>query len=144
MLIMQRNNPFEQMNRLFEQTRRSMWGGPEGGRQLQGEESWGAGTTFHIEETDEGYVVVADLPGFEREDLDVRFEDGVLTVQGETGHEEESGLGTHRRQRRVHKRVTVPGSAAPEDVTASYHNGVLEVTIPVEADAEDTHRIDIE
>jgi HSP20 family protein len=41
-----------------------------------------------VEESADGYVVLADLPGFERDEIDLRFADGVLTIEAEYTAEE--------------------------------------------------------
>ena len=125
-----RYDPFGQMNRRFDRTRRSVWGGVE--------------ANVTVGPTDDGYVVTADLPGFEKDDLDITFDDGVLAIDGETTVTSERGPMSHRRSRTVHERLTVPEAVAVEDLGASYHNGVLEITVPTAEDATDAHRIDIE
>jgi len=105
----------------------------------------GIDTNLHVDETDDGYAVMVDLPGFERDDLVVRFEDGVLSIQGETTVAAETSDGARRHSRRVAERVAVPEPVVDDDITATYHNGVLEITLPRAGDAaDDSHRIDIE
>ncbi len=87
---------------------------------------------------------MVDLPGFERDDLVVRFEDGVLSIQGESTVAEETSDGARRHGRRVAERVTVPEPVVDDDITATYHNGVLEITLPRADDADDSNRIEIE
>ena len=125
-----RYDPFEQMSRMFDQTRQSVSGGID--------------TNVTVEQTDEGYAVMADLPGFEKSDIDVAFDDGVLTIDGETAVTTEHGPMSHRRRRTVHERLSIPGPIVVADITASYHNGVLEIVLPSEAHADDGHHIDIE
>jgi hypothetical protein len=71
------------------------------------ETGWEAGIS--IEETDEGFVVLADRPGFDREELSVRLHDDILHLHGE----HEVGEGTVYRSRRVSERITLP--EAPDD-----------------------------
>lgn len=162
------NDPFEAMLRLFAQTRRTMMDDKTGrrtsdssrhrlndspGRRADrptdtvrsGHGRHGIDTNLHVDETDDGYAVMVDLPGFERDDLVVRFEDGVLSIQGETTVAEETDNGARRHSRRVAERVAVPDPVADDDITATYHNGVLEVTLPRADDADDdSNRIEIE
>lgn len=152
------NDPFETMLRLFAQTQRTMMDDSlgrrlddESGRREDrpatrrgGHHRHGIDTNLHVDETDDGYAVMVDLPGFERDDLVVRFEDGALSIQGESTVAEETGDGARRHSRRVAERVTVPDPVADDDITATYHNGVLEITLPRADDADDSHRIDIE
>lgn len=141
------NDPFEQLTRLFDQTRRSMWHGmePFGTHQTR-DDSRGSGINPTIEQTDDGYVVMADLPGFEKEDLSLRFEDDVLTIRGETSMTEDRDHAWSRRSRQVHEQVALPTSVVDEEITANYHNGVLEVHLPTEetSDEDDEYTIEIE
>jgi len=52
---------------------------------------WDAGIS--VEETDDGFVVLADLPGFDREELSLRLRDDELYLTGE--HDEETGTDIH-------------------------------------------------
>ena len=147
-------NPFEEMERLFDQTRRSMGMGVrpqfasgqsypvrEGGIEVLSSGDVNLG----MEATDEGYVVTADMPGFEKEDIDLRFDDGVLTIRGEFEVTEEGEGSWHRRSRHVHEQLAVPGAVIEADIEASYRNGVLEIHLPTEDDvSDDGHRIDID
>ncbi|MFB6164497.1 MAG: Hsp20/alpha crystallin family protein [Haloarculaceae archaeon] len=126
--------PFEQMDRLFEQMRQSMLGRDVAGAIGEGPTDVSA----RVEAVDDGYLVLADLPGFEREEIDLRFEDGTLTITAE--HEVSDD--EEYRSRRVYEQVSIPAAVRTEDATASYRNGVLEVHLP--ADADEFHRIDIE
>ena len=117
---------FDEMDRMMEQMR-TMWG-REG---LNGATS--------LTEEDGEYVFVMDLPGFEREEISLTFDDGVLAVTADR----EAGTETVSRRRRVDERVTVPGEVDVDAVDATYRNGVLEVRLPV-ADGDDGHRIEIE
>lgn len=85
-------------------------------------------------ESDEGYVLRADLPGLAQEDIDIELAAGVLTVSGErkaTHSEEQGGL---RRIERSHgsfsRSLKLPDGVDAGAVTASFENGVLEVRIP--------------
>ena len=85
-------------------------------------------------ETDEHFVLKADLSGLAEGDVNVEVEDNVLTISGErkAEHEDkregyvrvERAFGTFRRS------LTLPEGINPEAVQASFENGVLEVRIP--------------
>ena len=139
------------MERFFEQMRREMVGGSTGpaiedqhgdspaGLTTRGVgDSWDAGIS--IEETDDGFVVLADLPGFDREELSLRLYDDELHLDGE--HEVSDGASYRRR--RVSERIPLPTAADPDHVSASYHNGVLEVRFVAPDDTADGTDIDIE
>lgn len=72
------------------------------------------------------YEVYADLPGFDREDIDVRFHDSRLHVAAD-----HHGDGATRV---FNRHVSLPRSIDAEDITASYHDGVLEVHLPIRDD----------
>lgn len=136
----ERYTPFEEFDRLFENMYHSMRAMPWAatGERAGGFE-YGSGTV-RMDRTEEGVVVVADLPGFERDEIDVRFADSILTIEADNHVEDESSV----RSRRVMEQVRVPGEVHVEDVTASYQNGVLEITIPMRGHDEDSHHIQIE
>lgn len=138
-------DPFERMERMFDQMRRSLSGGydPFYGSD---ETTWSAADiNLSLETDDDGYVVLADLPGFEREDLDLRFDDGVLTIRGEHDVAEEGERGWRHRRRHVSDQLRIPGEVMAEEISASYRNGVLEVHLPSVGEVdEDGRRIDID
>ncbi|GAA0224695.1 Hsp20/alpha crystallin family protein [Haladaptatus pallidirubidus] len=137
---MERYTPFEEMDRMFEQMRSRMWGVSEphrDGRRLEGRR----GTHMNLKERDGQFVLVADLPGFEKEEIDLSFGDDVLTVSAKhevTGED-------FARARELSERVTMPKTVEKEDITATYRNGVLEVRLPIAEsdDVEDGDRIEI-
>jgi len=85
-------------------------------------------------ETDEHFVLRADLPGMTESDINIELEDTVLTVSGERRAEhEESKEGYHRVERAFgsfSRTLTLPKGVDPESITASFDKGVLEVRIP--------------
>ena len=85
-------------------------------------------------ETDESFVLRADLPGLSEEDIKIEFDDGTLTVSGERKSEHESkGEGYYRVERAFgsfSSSLTLPQCVDPEAVTANFDRGVLEVQIP--------------
>lgn len=149
-----RYDPFEEMERFFEQTRRAMGASPRRRMLGSGEEAGSqedlevlspGDANLGLEATEDGYAVTADLPGFEREDIDLRFADGVLTIRGQVDVTDEADGAWHRRSRRVHERLSVPGTVVEDEISASYRNGVLEVRLPTEDEpADDEHRIEID
>jgi HSP20 family protein len=85
-------------------------------------------------ETDESFVLRADLPGLSEEDIKIEFEDGTLTVSGERKAEHESKSEGYYRVERAFgsfsRSLTLPQGIDPEAVTANFDRGVLEVRIP--------------
>jgi HSP20 family protein len=85
-------------------------------------------------ETDEHFVLRADLPGMTEADVSIELEDNVLTVSGERKAEhEEKREGFYRVERAFgtfSRALTLPRGIDPEAVNASFSNGVLEVRVP--------------
>ena len=85
-------------------------------------------------ETDEHFVLRADLPGMTENDVNIELEDNVLTVSGERKAEhEEKREGFYRVERSFgtfSRSLTLPKGIDPEAVTAGFQNGVLEVRVP--------------
>jgi len=92
------------------------------------------------------YVVRADLPGVTDKDVNIEFEDNVLTISGERESErEERKNGYYRVERasgRFSRSLTLPEGVDPESVHAKFENGVLEVRIPKPAERK-PHRVAI-
>src|SRR3954468_18899024 len=85
-------------------------------------------------ETDQHFVLRADLPGLSEQDVNIEVEDRVLTISGERNAEHEgSKEGFHRVERAFgsfSRSLTLPEGIDPEAVAASFDRGVLEVQIP--------------
>ena len=84
-----------------------------------------------VEETDDAYVVGIDLPGVQREDIDIQLTDRQLTVSGEIKEKERTGI-LRRRTRRVGQfqySVTLPADVDADEVTAHLDDGVLTVRV---------------
>lgn len=78
-------------------------------------------------------VIKAELPGMKREDVDISFHDGVLTVSGEHKEEEEKEdsryLLKERRYGSFRRSMTLPQGVDEDNIKASFKEGVLEVTV---------------
>jgi HSP20 family protein len=87
-----------------------------------------------IKEETERFVLYADLPGVDPQEIEVQMEKGMLTIKGERRSEEkletESFSRIERRHGSFHRRFALPDSADPDGITASGHNGVLQIVIP--------------
>ena len=78
-------------------------------------------------------VVRADLPGLKKDDVKVEFTDDGLTIEGERRSEdEEKGEGYYRSERsygRFFRRLPLPTGVNVDKATATFRDGVLEVTM---------------
>ena len=128
-----------EMNRLFDDVFRGFDSSRFGG-------SRGAWPSVDVEETDREYRVTAELPGLEERDVEVLFQDGVLTVRGEKKLEKERGNRTfsERYYGRFERQIALDRDLEEAAINATFRNGVLTVTAPKSAQAvERTKRIPI-
>lgn len=99
-----------------------------------------------IKEDRDRFVLHADVPGVERDNIDITMEDGVLSIRGERKLEQAGEGGEHKRVERAHgsfyRRFALPDTADPEKISARCDKGVLEVVIPKRASVQ-PRRIEI-
>jgi HSP20 family protein len=117
-----------EMNRLFN----SVFDAPPAGGNGGAMRRWMP--AMDLAETEEDFVLRADLPGLGEEDVKIELEDSTLTVSGERKAEhEDKGEGFYRVERAFgsfSRSLTLPQGVDPEAVTAAFDRGVLEVRIP--------------
>ena len=84
-----------------------------------------------IYEDEDGLALVFDMPGLEREDLDIRVEDDVLTIKG-TVTKEDGPLPDHQefRLRDYFRQFRLTDAVDQERIGAELSNGVLTVGLP--------------
>ena len=136
---MKTTNPFDEIEQFLGRTA------------FGGERAWGRDlrtADIDVAEYDDELVVMADLPGFDREEIDVRVRDDRLTIGAERDASREDTDRRYLRRERRHESVTrtvdLPTTVRTEDATATYRHGVLTVTIPLDVvDADEGHRIDV-
>jgi HSP20 family protein len=87
-----------------------------------------------VVETDDHFVLRADLPGMSENDVNIELEDNVLTISGERKAEhEQRGEGYYRVERSsgaFSRSLTLPEGVNADAIQANFQNGVLEVRIP--------------
>lgn len=99
-----------------------------------------------MEETEDSYVVHAELPGVEVDDISVSIDDDLLTVRGERHfYEEREEQGFTRRERRFgsfYRALRLPLPIDADAIEARQHNGVLTITVPKTEDTR-SRRIEV-
>ena len=89
-----------------------------------------------VKETDQGYEVDVDLPGFDKDEIKLELTDGYLTIsaQKSVNKENKENKGRMLRQERyvgaMQRSFYVGGGVTEEDIKARYENGVLSLVIP--------------
>jgi HSP20 family protein len=138
----QRWDPFRELEEVQErmgQLMESVWSGGDGDTQTR---AWVP--LVDVEETEDAWIVEADLPGAKTADIDVDVRDAELVVSGDIKERERKGL-IRRRTRKTGEfelRMTLPGSADAEKVDADFDDGVLTVRIP-KAEKSKPRRIEV-
>ena len=93
-----------------------------------------------IRENKDAFVIDAELPGMNREDVKVTVHEGVLTIQGERKQEEETVDDRHHRVERVYgsfiRRFTLPENVDADSVKARFRDGVLSLSLKKAEPAE--------
>jgi HSP20 family protein len=121
-----------QLNRLFEPF----------ARMAVGDEDLVSGAwvpPVDVAETQEKIIVRAEVPGMRQEDIQIEFENGLLTLRGERKLEKSDGLTWHRVERiygNFSRTFTLPRSVDPEKIAATYRDGILEVEVPKREEAK--------
>ncbi|WP_297391264.1 Hsp20/alpha crystallin family protein [Acidiferrobacter sp.] len=95
----------------------------------------GAVPAMDVTERENEYVIRMDMPGVNREDIDITLAEGVLTVSGEVRrqHEEKAGDRLIREERcygKLARSVRLGSHIDDKKVSANYKDGVLELTLP--------------
>jgi HSP20 family protein len=88
------------------------------------------------------YVLHADLPGVDPDSVDVSVDGGILTVTAQRSERTESDvqwLSSERVTGSYTRRVSLGQDIDTDHIAATYHNGVLTVTLPVAARAKPRH-----
>jgi HSP20 family protein len=97
-----------------------------------------------LSETDNAYVVKADLPGVNKDQVDIQLQDRELVISGEIA-DDQNGDRRHRSTRRTGRfefRTYLPGEVNADAVTAQLSDGVLTVTVP-KSEAAKPRKIEI-
>jgi HSP20 family protein len=129
-------NPFKEMEELQTRIAKIFGLAPtritEGEKEMMTVSEWAP--SVDITEDDKEYLVKADLPELNKEDVKVTVENGVLTITGERKLEkEEKGKKYHRIERSYGnflRSFTLPDGADGAKVTAEFKDGVLKVHLP--------------
>lgn len=102
--------------------------------------------TTDVKETENGYLLSVDLPGFDKNDLSLTLKDGYLTVSAKREENEDNDKYLRRERKMEMSRSFFVGKDLDEkDITAKYLNGTLELGVPKvspKANEQKTIRID--
>jgi HSP20 family protein len=96
--------------------------------------------TVDISEREDAYLVTAELPGVKTGDLEITFEDGLLTIQGERRSAHDSAAEKIHRSERCYgafrRSITLPSHVEADKIEASAQDGVLQIIVPKAKEAQ--------
>jgi HSP20 family protein len=110
------------------------------GQQYEGAATPAWAPAVDISERKDAYLVSVELPGVRIDDLEITFEGGILTIQGErhVAHDssEERMHRVERRYGAFRRSITLPTHVMPDAIEASAQDGILQILVPK---AEEVH-----
>ncbi len=103
----------------------------------------------NVDEKEDRFLLNAELPGFNKEDIHVKMQNGVLTIEAEhkeeTKKEEQGNILNERRYESYSRTLNFGKNIDENDVSASYKNGILKLDIPkLRVENKEHKRINIE
>ena len=100
-----------------------------------------------VHETEDAYVLEADLPGMKKEDVNIEVLEDTVTIHGTRSDEsEEKKENYHRVERRsgeFKRTFRIPGGFQHDGVKGGFENGVLHLTLP-KPDVQKSKRIEVQ
>ncbi|WP_193161683.1 Hsp20/alpha crystallin family protein [Microbulbifer hainanensis] len=141
MSLVPRRSPFD-LDNLFEQMFNPS------GALMEGKEGLFS-PRIDVKETDSGYEISAEMPGVNRDDINITLEDGVLTLEAEVHREEKEEkegrvIRSERRYGKYMRSFNLGADVSETDIDASFKDGVLTLTAPKrEPAAPSSKRIEI-
>ncbi len=124
----------KRMNRLFN----DFFSGREGDGDNLILGSWNP--AVDVVEHDDSYVIEAELPGMNKNDIKISVTNDVLTIQGEKKVEKEDKKKNFHRTERSYgsfsRTFSLPGNVKADKVEAEFNNGVLTVKVPKSEEAK--------
>ena len=147
-------NILERLNRQIETAARS-WESELGTRGQLDLSMGGADTALDLADRGDEFVVTVEVPGYERDDLELMIRGETLSISGDRKREFEeetdepgSSQGTYiRRERETQsfsRQVQLPEPIDADGVTATVNNGILTVRLPKAEPSDESRTIDIE
>lgn len=143
-----RSNPFEEIERFFERMSHEF---EDAARTYREGGKFGLVETplaMDVADHDTEFVVTVDIPGYERDDIDVDVTDHTLHIhadrEAESEEEAENYIRRERRQQALDRSIRLPDAVDADAVTAKLQNGILTITLPKTEPTRAHKHIDIE
>jgi HSP20 family protein len=109
---------------------------------------YGAGLKLDVTENEKEVTVTAECAGVDEKDIDVAFNDGVLTIKGEKKFEKDEKTETLHLVERSYgsfsRSIAIPAEISADKIEATFAKGVLTIALPKQAKAiEKAKKIEI-
>jgi HSP20 family protein len=111
-----------------------------------GESGWRGGAwapPVDLYDADEAFVIKAELPGMNKDDIHIEVHDRTLTLRGERKHEAEVKEERYQRRERAYgsfqRTFWLPATVEAEKIQASFKDGLLELRLPKSETAKPKH-----
>ncbi len=125
------DDPFPSISRALQRSLEEAWRGVPGGFAT---EAAALPVAIDVKENEKAFVVTAELPGLTEKDIDVSFDDGLLTVRGEKKVEREEKKDTwhivERSTGSFARRLGISAAVDANKIEAKFEKGVLTVMLP--------------
>lgn len=129
-----------EVDHLFDDFNKGFWRSPFRGSLFSAEPFWrhemtsGAVPAVNVVETDKDYEITAELPGMDEKDIELKLNDGILTIKGEKSESKEEKkkdyFVSERRFGSFQRSFRVPEAVDSDNIGAHFAKGVLTVTLP--------------
>lgn len=145
---MNRTNPYDVMEQFFERVSTEFAEGSRAGLPVSTRTGRSDRLSADVADREDAFEVTVDVPGFDRDEIDLRVADDRLVITVEDERSSESGQGVFIHRERSHRSLTrtldLPAGIDEAAVQATLTNGVLTVTLPKLAEAASSVEIDVE
>jgi HSP20 family protein len=102
-----------------------------------------------LQETENAYIVRGDLPGLEKDKINLTVQNGMLTIEGvrqTSSATEDESRGYYAQERSYGsyaRTITLPGPVDDSRITADYKDGVLTITLPKAAGGTTAQKVPV-
>ena len=114
------------------------WQSHRGCRQGPTSGLWAWSPSVDLRETETEIVFTVDLPGFEKDEIDISLNNGALSISGERTFDEENRSEYRRVERgygKFHRSFRLPDTVDAEKIEAHLNNGLLSIHLPRKKEA---------
>lgn len=137
--MVSRGTPFDELERLLD-------------KMNDARERAGGGLAVDVADRGDRFTVTADLPGFEKDGIDVEVHERTLRIdavheaddEARTGDDDATYVRRERSKRSLSRSVTLPEDVVEAEASASFENGVLTVDLPKAHASEESTSVEVE